>query len=136
MYNPNNNKIESGFKVESELIAKWSELVMEDGFTAIPNLLIDHLVDLQINPVELSVIIAIERHRFFRGTAWPSNQRIGDLLGYDPRSVSRVTSELHQRNLLNKIERQGRSNLYDLEPLVKELEYLKGKPHPNKVYEV
>jgi hypothetical protein len=56
MYNPNNNKIESGFKVESELIAKWSELVMEDGFTAIPNLLIDHLVDLQINPVELSVI--------------------------------------------------------------------------------
>lgn len=120
----------------SELIAKWSELVMEDGFTAIPNLLIDHLVDLQINPVELSVIIAIERHRFFRGNAWPSNQRIGDLLGYDPRSVSRVTSELHQRNLLNKIERQGRSNLYDLEPLVKELEHFKGRLNPNIVYEV
>lgn len=121
-------------KTDSELIAKWSELVMEDGFTAIPNLLIDHLVDLEINPVELSVIIAIERHRFFRGTAFPSNQRIGDLLGYDPRSVSRITSNLHERNLLKKIDRQGRSNLYDFTPLVKELEHLKGKPHPDKVF--
>jgi hypothetical protein len=121
-------------KPDSELIAKWSELVMEDGFTAIPNLLVDHLVDLNINPMELSVIIAIERHRFFRGNAWPSNQRIGDLLGYHPRSVSRITNELHQRNLINKIQREGRSCLFDFEPLVKELEHFKGKPHPDKVY--
>jgi len=128
MANPHNSGGSSGFKVESELIAKWSELVMEDGFTAIPNLLIDHLVDLQINPIELSVIIAIERHRFFRGTAWPSNERIAELTGYSARHISRIANELEQRNLLKIVHRAYRSNLYELDPLVRKLEQFKGKP--------
>lgn len=115
-------------KPDSELIAKWSELVMEDGFTAIPNLLIDHMVDLQINPLELSVIVAIERHRFFRGTAWPSNERIAELTGFSARHVSRTTNELEQRNLLKIVHRAYRSNLYELDPLVRKLEQFKGKP--------
>lgn len=115
-------------KPDSELIAKWSELVMEDGFTAVPNLLIDHMVDLQINPLELSIIIAIEKHRFFGDTAYPSNKMIGQITGYSPRHVNRITKELHERNLLNKIKRPYNSCLYDFKPLVKQLEQFKGKP--------
>jgi hypothetical protein len=123
-------------KPNSELIAKWSELVMEDGFTAIPNLLIDHLVDLQINPLELSVLIAIEKHRFSGDTAWPSNETIGQITGYSPRHVNRITNELCQRNLLNKIKRPYNSCLYDFKPLIKQLEQFKGKPLRNTIVTV
>jgi DNA-binding MarR family transcriptional regulator len=123
-------------KTDSELIAKWSELVMEDGFTAIPNLLIDHLVDLQINPLELSVLIAIEKHRFSGDTAWPSNETIGQITGYSPRHVNRITNELYQRNLLNKIKRPYNSCLYDFKPLIKQLEQFKGKPLRNTIVTV
>jgi DNA-binding MarR family transcriptional regulator len=123
-------------KPNSELIAKWSELVMEDGFTAIPNLLIDHLVDLQINPLELSVIIAIEKHRFFGDTAYPSNERIAEITGYSPRHVNRITNELYQRNLLNKIRRPHKSCLYDFKPLIKQLEQFKGKPLRTTIVEI
>lgn len=115
-------------KTDSELITKWSELVLEDGFTAIPNLLIDHLVDLRISPIELSVIIAIEKHRFSGDTAWPSNETIGKITGYSPRHVNRITNELYQRNLLTKIKRPYNSCLYDFKPLIKQLEQFKGKP--------
>lgn len=115
-------------KPNSELIAKWSELVMEDGFTAVPNLLIDHMVDLGINPLELSVILVIERHRFRTGTAWPSQQRIAKLTGFSARHIGRITTELHQRNLVRKIYREGRSCVYSLDPLVRQLEQFKGKP--------
>jgi hypothetical protein len=123
-------------KTNSELTAKWSELVMEDGFTAVPNLLIDHLVDLQINPLELSVIIAIEKHRFSGDTAWPSNEKIGQITGYSPRHVNRITNELYQRNLLNKIKRPYNSCLYDFKPLIAQLEQFKGKPLRNTIVAV
>lgn len=112
-------------KTQSELVAKWSAEIMEDGFTAIPNFLIDHMVDIGINPIELSVIIAIERHRFFGDTAYPSNERISRITGYSPRHVSRITSDLQKRKLIKKIKRPYNSVLYDFKPLAKALKVYK-----------
>jgi hypothetical protein len=136
MTNPANLNVQKDFKSGSLLETKWSELVLEDGYTVIPNLLIDHMVDLNINPLELSVLIVIEKHRFFGDTAWPSNETIGKITGFSPRHINRITNELYQRNLINKIKRPHKSCLYDFKPLIKQLEKFKGKHLHNTIVEV
>lgn len=127
MTNPADFNPRKDSKDQTLLESKWSELVLEDGYTVIPNLLLDHMVDLKINPLELSVIIVIEKHRFFGDTAWPSNETIGQITGFSPRHINRITNELYQRNLLNKVKRPHSSCLYDFKPLIKQLEQFKRK---------
>ncbi|HEX3804973.1 MAG TPA: helix-turn-helix domain-containing protein [Solirubrobacteraceae bacterium] len=99
--------------------------VLGAGFTAIPNELYDHRVELGLDSNELALIPALERRRFERGDeVWPSRKTLAEKTGLSVRTISRAIANLERKGLLgvrqpgNATQGVGRaSNRYDLEPL-------------------
>lgn len=119
----------SGISADSDLTRKWSKAILDDGYTVIPNLLIKHLVDLGLDPLHFTVLVAIEMHRWRPESAWPSQQKLADITGYSTKTIHRVTENLHDMGLINKIKSRGKHTLYDFTPLVLELEKCIGIHH-------
>lgn len=126
MTNPNDPGILSGIDYDSQLTQKWSKAILDGGYTVVPNLLIKNMSVLGIESYHLSVLLAIEMHRWRPDSAWPSQQALADITGYSLRRINEITSELNDMSLIKKIYRHGRPCLYDFEPLVHELESLLG----------
>jgi len=107
---------------ENRLIDKWSEQIIGHGFTAVPNLLISHRSYLRISVTDFYVLLAIEKYRWDNvQKPWPSVKTLAKLTQLHERTVGRSTRNLEDNGLIVKIHRAGTSNLYDLTPLVEEL---------------
>lgn len=102
---------------------KWSAEIMDEGFTAVPNLLISKRCDMGISITEFYVIVAIEKYRWDDTKPWPSLEALSRLTGLSIRQVNRATSSLEERGLLGRVRRFGKSNLYDFSPLRDALEH-------------
>lgn len=104
---------------------KWPENVLKQGFTAIPNSLIQYRLELGIGISEFFVILAIESYRWDNwNQPFPSLKALSTLTGLSERQVGRITSELAVKGYVVKTRRFNKTNLYDLTPLGEELEFL------------
>ena len=69
-------------------------------------------------PALKAVLIGIANHANPQGEAWPSKQRLALYTGYSERQVQRAIQELEALDLLEVIERNGRSNLFLMKHLI------------------
>lgn len=110
---------------QNRLEQKWSEQIIGHGFTAVPNLLIEYRQYLGLTTTDFYVLMAIEKYRWDNiQKPWPSLSALAELTNLSTKTIGRSTKRLEDRGLIKKIHRAGTSNLYDLEPLVEELNYI------------
>lgn len=109
----------------SYLDKKWSEKILDQGWTAVPNLLIQNLKALDLSASEFTVLIAIESHRWTHyDRAFPSVNRLAAITGLSARTITRCTSSMVEKGCLLKIVSEYGSIVYDMKPLIKKLDKL------------
>lgn len=116
---------------ESELRRKFGQDVVDCGWTAVPNLLIEYQQRLELEPVELNIILILLKHwwRADDDAPYPSKRTLGEILNRDPSTVQKRVQGLESRGLIKRVERtlpgKGRSsNGYDLSGLIDQLKVL------------
>lgn len=107
--------------VKFEVAAKWKG-ALDDGFLAVPNILIKKQAALKISPSELVTLLNLMVF-WWRADElpFPGTTVIAKRMGVTSRTVERNLSELAERGLIKKITVQGR-RFYDLTGLVTRLE--------------
>jgi DNA-binding MarR family transcriptional regulator len=106
---------------------KWSPLVMKQGYSIIPVLLLHAQKRLGLSPPQLNVLLQIASHWWKAAELpYPSKQTIANRMDCTPRQVQRHLTALEKAGLIARIirrnSRQGQlSNEYSLAGLVKKL---------------
>ena len=114
-------------KQNTTFSSKWGTLVAGKGHTSLPNLLIKHLVDLQVSPSEFLVIVCVLMHKWSDEDPYPSADTLSKLSGLAVNTVRTQIRQLKKRGLIKIVHRTNenkaqQSNGYDFEPLRKKLE--------------
>jgi len=104
---------------DTALSTRWSEGILEHGFTAVPNLLLIYRGQLNITAPEFVVLVAIDSFRWGAKDPWPSLEALSERCSYSRRTISKCVSSLEKKGLIERIRRSNTSNQYSLEPLVK-----------------
>lgn len=103
---------------------KWSPSIAKKGFTMIPNLLLQNISELELTPIETVVLILIESHRWDMRMPYPSVEKLSKMIGVSTRTISRATSSLIEKRLLDRYRFKGLPNHYDLRQLIKTLDII------------
>lgn len=121
--------------------ARWSEGVLRQGFTVLPNQLIklNQFLpkDENISPTEYLVLLQLLMSWWDAGSfPFPSKATMSRQTGLSERQVQRATTRLEKRGLVKRIRRHTRtgartSNAYDLQGLVDLLRKISGA-HPER----
>jgi DNA-binding transcriptional regulator YhcF (GntR family) len=104
---------------------KWSKTLMDSGYTVLPNIIIEHQRDLDINSTELNIILYLAS-RWWKadGKPFPSKATMAASIGLEPRTIQRNIANLQNRGLIRREERRNtstgsRTNIYHLDGLIK-----------------
>ena len=106
---------------------RWSEEVLEPGFTVIPSVILRAQARLGINAIELAVLLHLIDHWWEDDTKpLPSKKRLAARLGVSDKTVQRAAKRLDEGGLIRREKRSrgsgsATSNCYDLSPLVEKL---------------
>lgn len=102
---------------------KWSVLIEDRGYTQIPNLLIRHMGDLGITPIEYAVINGLLSHQWSEENSFPSLNTISSYIGRSRGTAQSAVRSLENKGLIIRKPRGGNeTNEYDFGPLVERLE--------------
>jgi DNA-binding MarR family transcriptional regulator/protein-tyrosine-phosphatase len=114
--------------------AKWSEEIeTSGGFTEVPNLIMEHLGELQITASEFLTLTAILSHKWGKNQPWPSNKTISLRTNCTPRTVRKHVESLEKKGILKRVQGIRKSNVYDLSALKLKLEgFAKNNPRPGQ----
>ncbi len=110
-----------------KLSKRWSKGVIDSGWTAIPNVLIERQRALKLNPTEMNVILVLLKYWWTDGKSpFPSKSTIADFINRDLSTVRRTLKGLEDKKLIKRdaryFDKGGQtSNSYDLSGLVLEL---------------
>lgn len=116
------------------MIDKWGDKSCSLGWVAIPTLLLFAQKELKITSSELNVLLNLIAHWWEKSQSpFPSQGAIAFRSGLSIKTVQRALSSLEKKGLITKTPTprsdtvtKGR-NLYDLSPLVNELDKVSGK---------
>jgi DNA-binding MarR family transcriptional regulator len=107
---------------------KWGKILWTNGFTQVPNVIIQRQADLGLTPIDFAIIMVLASH-WWEGNkpARPGKKRIADVLRVDPRTVQRRIAQMESLGLLERHfikDRSGdnRPNEYVLTGLIKRAE--------------
>ena len=112
---------------------KWTKPLIEAGWAAIPNVIIEHQKALGLDPLDLSIILQLivcwwspDRPPF------PGKERIAANIGVSPRTVQRRLVRLSRVGMISKDARfttrgRQRSNVYGFKGLI-----AKATPHAQR----
>lgn len=111
------------------IIGRWGYSVLEvEGWTTIPNLLLENQRDLNLGNTEMMLLIHLISFMHYGDTPiYPSIETLAQRINQHPRTVQRTIGKLIKMKLLKRSIRsksqkdKGLSNLYSLEPLVERL---------------
>lgn len=109
-------------QTDAALSKKWGSEIIHFGWTAIPNALLRNMGALDITPTEMVVICYLimfwwEKDRL----PFPSITKMAAELGTSAKTIERKLASLESKSLLEKNERQGKSNSYNLSPMIDKL---------------
>lgn len=103
---------------------RWTKPLVETGFTAIPNIILDKQRALGLNAMDVNIILQIAKHWWDAESApFPSIGKLAITLGVTNRTVQKHISEMEKRKLIERTERfysQGgqQSNSYTFNGLI------------------
>ncbi len=104
---------------------KWSKLLMDAGWNAIPNVIIEKQAALGLDAIDMNIIIHLS-HYWWRpeNLPHPSVETIATAIGVKPRTVQKRIKALQELGLLKREERRftktgSTTNLYSFEGLIK-----------------
>ncbi len=107
---------------------KWSKELMSTGWTAIPNIIVEHQKDLGLTPLDITILLHLSTYWWTAETMpHPSKTTIATAIGCTPRAVQRRIALMEGRGLIQRIERRekgagtegSKPNLYDFAGLIK-----------------
>jgi DNA-binding MarR family transcriptional regulator len=101
---------------------KWSPLLLGDGFTVIPNTLIEHQADLKITSSELNTIVGLLSFKWDDRKPWPSAATLSGYSGLAVHTIRTNLRNLEKKGFIKRHHINGRSNEYDFQPLLERLE--------------
>lgn len=113
---------------------KWPNTISKQGFTQIPNALLEGQAKLKITNPELAVIIQCLKYKWSSKNPYPSVDGIARTMGQHPDTTRRLFRTLERKGLIRRVFRTGDKNEYDFSPLVKKLELIpasKQSPAPS-----
>jgi predicted transcriptional regulator len=124
------NQIETAQKLKA-LERKWGKATLNvEGWTAVPNLLLERQQALGIDAVKLNILLVLLKHWWEKTKMpWPSKSTIGEIVGRDKSTVQKHLKEMEGRGLLKRNSRYQSaggqtSNEYDLTGLITQLKAL------------
>lgn len=108
--------------------AKWTPLLMDAGWTAIPSLLIERQEDLGLDAVDMNIIIHLASYWWRADNLpHPSVERIAAAVGVTGRTVQKRIARMERRRLVKRIQRRhtrfgSNTNLYSFDGLIAALQ--------------
>jgi len=105
------------------IAVRFGDPVLQAGFTAIPNLVLNHYAALDISPVEMMFTIHVFQHWWSEKLPFPSLQAISQKMGVERRQARRYVQSLKEKGYLVVSERTlpglGKvASEYDFSPLI------------------
>lgn len=100
---------------------KWSPAIAAKNFTQVPNLLIEHLADLDITPSEMVVITSLLYFKWTDRMPYPSAKTLSNMTGLSVHTIRTNLRRLQKKKLIVRHFREGITNEYDFKPLIKRL---------------
>jgi len=107
---------------------KWGKQTLDvDGWTAIPNILLERQQALGIDAVKLNILLVLLKHWWEKTKMpWPSKATIGEIVGRDKSTVQKHLKDMEARGLVKRNSRYQSaggqtSNEYDLSGLIVQL---------------
>ncbi len=114
-------KKQPDYKVSS----RWSEELLDWGFTPIVNVLLDNYTHLGLSSQEFILVVHLMRFKWDDKHPFPSYATLATKMGLHPRRVKQVAKDLETKGFLERIERREahrtKTNLFDLTPLFEQL---------------
>ena len=122
-------------KKEKEDIALWGDKILDQGFTLIPNALIDHYTDIGLKHTHMAVITAMMRFAYRMRKPFPAQKTLSQMTGLGDRTIQKVIKELKQMGYLtvqkryikgegNRIKRT--SNVYNYRGVIGKIRRFNG----------
>lgn len=106
---------------------KWGKPTVENGWTLLPNILLERQAVLGVTPTEMNVLLHILKHWWQADSLpFPEMNTIAAAMGVSRSTVQRSIRNMEKAGLLQRIERKSAnggntSNMYDFSGLVKHL---------------
>jgi Helix-turn-helix domain len=127
-----NSRENEGISSPYQITVRFGNEILQAGFTAVPNLVLDHYGTLGITSAEMMFVIHIWQYWWTEKNPYPSLQAIADRMATSRRQVRRYTESLKEKGLLRVNERRqpglGQvSSEYDFAPLIEQVLHLASK---------
>ncbi|KKM87242.1 hypothetical protein LCGC14_1270850 [marine sediment metagenome] len=115
---------------QKEIVITMEDVLLDGGFTMIPNLLIDNYKKIGLEDRHLVLIICLMKYAHVKKRPYPSQKTIADIMQKDERTTRRIIHELKEMGLIEIFKRYYQqdgtnprriSNVYSLKGLIKKL---------------
>jgi hypothetical protein len=114
----------------SQLLKKFGAIIMSDGFTAIPNVLLKNQKELKLSHLDMLLVVHLLSFWWkAEGFIWPSKETLAARVNVAECTVRRRIARMEDLGLIKRVARKGeeggsKSNVYDLSGLLAKLEEL------------
>jgi predicted transcriptional regulator len=104
--------------------AKWSKLLMDAGWNAIPSVIIEKQHALGLDAIDMNIIVHLSNYWWIKSNLpRPSVKTIATAIGVKPRTVQKRIKALHELGLIARQERRhtaqgSKTNLYGFDGLI------------------
>jgi DNA-binding MarR family transcriptional regulator len=103
---------------------KWTPLLMDAGWTAVPSVILERQQALGLDPLDLNILLQLARHWWFaENPPHPSKKAIAECVGVHVSTVRRRIAKLEAHRLLQRNARFGKygrqqTNSFDFRGLI------------------
>jgi DNA-binding MarR family transcriptional regulator len=107
---------------ENQFSDKWTLEIEQYGFTQVPDLLLTCQEHFDLKDGELLTLIHLLSYWYYKnGIVWPAISTLASNFGKKYSTVQRRLMNLEKKGFIERVERPGTSNIYDIEPCVRKL---------------
>lgn len=116
-----------------ETVVTWGSKILDEGFTMVPNVLIENYKRIGISDTQILIMIAIMRFSFRGRQPYPSQKTIAEITGFTTRTIITAINRLKMKGYMTVTKRyihrtnenpQRTSNKYNLKGLMLKLDSL------------
>jgi predicted transcriptional regulator len=103
---------------------KWSKLLMQAGWTVIPNIVIERQRTLGLDSLDVNILLHLASYWWTApGKPHPAKRTISEAIGVDPRTVQRHIARLEAGGLIRREQRRipgvgSKTNIYHFDGLI------------------
>jgi DNA-binding transcriptional regulator YhcF (GntR family) len=103
---------------------KWSKLLMDAGWTALPSVIIENQRQLGLTPLDLNIVLYLASKWWTaEGKPFPSKSTMAKAMDVHPRTIQKHVAALEAAAYIRREERRtdagSKTNIYHLDGLIK-----------------